>query len=175
MLLENIKLVSGDFVYVPHLSAGAHEVKDKRGNFDFLPKLYVEIDGEDICFNDVGQSKDESGNVQPIVIAYPAIQSFKDHLEKWWKVELANPRPRQPTHSLEVREALERGEEPLCWLSIFPITPDKVSDRSYTIDFVYKVDDNGDFLNRTSNSWTYTELVKPSEVFTSEVLGEGHE
>ncbi|CAM3971521.1 hypothetical protein PSAR109036_01965 [Psychrobacter arenosus] len=175
MLLENIKLVPGDFVYVPHLSAGTHEVKDKRGNFDFLPKLYVEIDGEDICFNDVGQSKDESGNVQPIVVAYPATQSFKHHLEKWWKLQLAKPRPRQPTHSLDVRKALERGEEPLCWLSIYPITPDSIAGRLLTIDFVYKVDDNGDFLNRTSNSWTYAELVKPSEVFTSEVLGAGHE
>lgn len=171
MTSNQINIIPGDFVYIPHLSSDVHEVQDKRHNFTFEPKLCVEIDGEDVLFTSEGYAKDDKGTQSPIAIAYPATQSYKESLESFWEMSLAPARPRQPTHSLDVREALERGETPLCWISMCVITQKQLDDMSLPINIISGIDENGCFITKDGGDWRYAQLVKPEEVFSVEQLG----
>ncbi|MDO5769310.1 MAG: hypothetical protein Q4P13_07380 [Psychrobacter sp.] len=171
MSINQIKINPGDFVYIPHLSEDVHEVKDYRQLPYDDAKLGVDINNEVTYFNANGYAIEGQGRPTPIAIAYPATQSFKDSLESFWKINLAPARPRQPNHSLEVREALERGETPLCWVSSCEIDQDNLSNRKGIINFISSVNDQGVFLTRAGTEWEYAQLVKPEEVFSAEQLG----
>lgn len=176
MSLPVIQIRQGDFVYIPHLSEDVHEVKDKRHNFANQAKLCVEINGEDIFFTPEGQTRDKNGDRLPVAIAYPAIQIFKDRLETLWGLKLAPARPRTHTHSMDVREHLKtKSTPPLCWLSCIPITSKEVSDKQLSLDFIYSVNEYGQFVNRHGMTWEYAQLVKPSDIFINADFGDSHE
>ena len=169
-MLNKPKIIPGDHVYAPNHGVDTYLVQDGKHNFTTVPELFIEIDGKQIHFNDEGMRKDKTGKVIPsiVCVVYPATQSYKDSIESVYDIELAHPKPRQPSHSIDVRQALCQGKKPLCWVSEYPIKPDEIENRSYPISFIEAQDEQGVFFGTSGCAWTYAELVKPEEVFSSE-------